>query len=149
MDENKVKKNVIDMAVVNTDHLTFVKNGVVTQDGAFTVSVFQKAIQDSEQFAIMFFIPQPQPKVILFLNVNYNAEKYENEIKLYKQYISQTTGVDYGGGMGIDSKLEVKLDVQGYTTKQEVDENGQPVFNEDGTPKMVNKPFTVAEAKMN
>lgn len=149
MNENKIQKNVIDMAVVNTDSLTFVKNGM-TPDGAFTVTVLLKKIQDAEQFAIMFFMPKPQPKVMLFVNTNYGADEYKGEIELYKQYISQSTGVDYStNGLGFDAKMEVKLDVQGYTSKQEVDENGQPVFNEDGTPKMVNKPLTVTETKFN
>ena len=147
MNEKEMQKNIIDMAVVNTDNLTFIK-GNKMPDGAFTVTVLLKNVQDAEQFAVMFFMTQPKPNVILFVNTHYESNEYENEITLYKQHISQTTGIDYMGGMSFNAQMEVNIDVQGFTTKQEIDENGQPVFNDDGTPKMVNKPFQ-AKGKMN
>lgn len=150
MNEKQFQKNVIEMAVVNTDHLSFVKSGS-TQDGSFTVSIFRKD-EGYEQYGILFFTREPQPKATFFKNVVYDqmGDTYYDEVELYKQHISQTSGVDYlgNGGMALDSKMEIKIDVQGFISKQEVDENGNPIFNEDGTPKMVNKPFN-AKGKMN
>ena len=143
MNEKEFKKNVIETAVVNTNNLSFVKSGS-TQDGSFTVSVFRKD-EGYEQYGILFFVHEPQPKVLFFKNTCYDelGNTYYDEVELYKQHISQTTGVDYSGnGVGFKAKMDMKIDVQGFTSKQEVDENGNPVFNEDGNPKMVNKPFT-------
>lgn len=143
MNESEFQKNIIEMAVVNTNHLSFVKSGS-TQDGSFTVSIFRKE-DGYEQYGILFFAKEPKPKATFFKNVIYDNMdvNYYDEVELYKQHISQTTGVDYSGnGVGFKAKMDVKIDVEGFTSKQEVDENGNPVFNEDGTPKMVNKPFT-------
>ena len=147
MNEKQFQKNVIEMAVVNTNHLSFVKSGS-TQDGSFTVSIFRKD-EGYEQYGILFFTREPQPKVTFFKNVVYDqmGDTYYDEVELYKQHISQTSGVDYLG-KNFNAKIEVSIDVEGFTTKQVVDDEGKPVFNEDGTPKMVNKPFT-AKGKMN
>ena len=143
MNEKDISKNVLEMAVVNTDNLSFVKNGS-TEQGAFTVSIFLKNVVGSEQYGLMFFTQQPEPKVIVFKNVCYDVyADYSSEIELYKQHISQTTGIDYSlKGVGFKAKMNVDIDVQGFTSKQVVDEDGKPVFNEDGTPKMVDKPFS-------
>jgi hypothetical protein len=150
MNEKQFQKNVIEMAVVNTDHLSFVKSGS-TQDGSFTVSIFRKD-EGYEQYGILFFAREPQPNAMFFKNVVYDqmGDTYYDEVELYKQHISQVSGVDFTGknGMGFIAKMNVDIDVQGFTSKQEVDENGNPVFNDDGTPKMVNKPFN-AKGKMN
>ena len=150
MNENEFQKNIIEMAVVNTNHLSFVKNGS-TQNGSFTVNVFVKE-EGSEQYGIMFFSREPQPTVLFFKNTKYDGlgNTYYDEVELYKQHISQISGVDYlqNGLFEMNAKMDMKIDVEGFTTKQEVDENGKPVFNEDGTPKMVNKPFN-AKGKMN
>lgn len=149
MNETEFKKNIIETAVVNTNNLSFVKSGS-TQDGSFTVSVFRKE-EGYEQYGILFFVREPQPKVLFFKNTCYDelGNTYYDEVELYKQHISQTSGVDYSEqGVGFKAKMQMSVDVQGFTSKQEVDENGNPVFNEDGTPKMVNKPFT-AKGKMN
>lgn len=143
MNETEFKKNVIETAVVNTNNLSFVKSGS-TQDGSFTVSVFRKD-EGYEQYGILFFVRDPQPKVLFFKNTCYDelGNTYYDEVELYKQHISQTSGVDYSEqGVGFKSKMQMSVDVQGFTSKQEVDENGNPVFNEDGTPKMVNAPFS-------
>ena len=142
-DTKSFSENMFEIAVVNTENLTFVKNGA-TPDGAFTVSVFLKKTMGSEQYGLMFFNPI-DPKVLVFKNVIYSTDEddYKNEIELYKQHVSQITGVDYSAnGMGFKGKMETKIDVQGYTTKRAVDEHGNPLFNEDGTPKMVNAPFS-------
>ena len=139
-------KSIFDMAMVNTENLVFVKNGSV-DDGSFTVSIFLKESKhkDNEQYGLMFFTQKPSPKVMVFMNVLYNdGGSYESEINLYKQHISKITDVNYLGSndVGFSAGMNVGIEVEGFTTKQEVDENGQPVFNEDGTPKMVNKPFS-------
>jgi len=143
MNEKDLGRNILEMAVVNTDNLSFVKNGS-TEQGAFTVSIFLKNVVGSEQYGLMFFTQQPEPKVMVFKNVAYNSyADYSSEIDLYKQHISQTTGIDYSqNGLGFKAKMEMSVDVQGFTSKQVVDEDGKPVFNEDGTPKMVDKPFS-------
>ena len=143
MNEKQFQRSIIESAVVNTDHLSFVKSGS-TQDGSFTVSIFRKE-DGCEQYGILFFAKEPKPKATFFKNVIYDNMdvSYYDEVELYKQHISQTSGVDYSEqGVGFKAKMQMSVDVQGFTSKQEVDENGNPVFNEDGTPKMVNAPFS-------
>jgi len=149
MNEKDTSKAIFEMAVVNTDNLSFVKNGSI-QDGSFTVSIFLKNVLGSQQYGLMFFTQYPNIDVVVFKNVCYgNYEDYSREIDLYKQHISQTTGIDYSlKGVGFQAKMEMTVDVKGFTSKQVVDEKGNPVFNEDGTPKMVDKPFE-AKGTMN
>ena len=142
MDNQGFKDSIVEMAVVNTKNLTFAKNGS-TQNGLFTVNIFLKDYEGDNHYGLLFFTTNPQPKVVFFKNVVFDnlENKFYDEVELYKQHISQTTGIDYIG-KNFNAKIEVSIDVEGFTTKQVVDDEGKPVFNEDGTPKMVNKSFT-------
>lgn len=148
MDNQGFKDSIIEMSVVNTKSLTFAKNGS-TQNGLFTVNIFLKDYEGDNHYGLLFFTVNPIPKVVFFRNVVFDnlGNKYDDEVELYKHHISQTTGTDYTGN-NFDSKIQVNIDVEGFTTKQVVDDDGNPVFNEDGTPKMVNKSFT-AKGNMN
>lgn len=150
MEEKDMKDIFKGMNIINTQNLVFAKIPSNSPDGFF-VNVFLKNDTNNEEpYGMLMFANGDKPKVTVFRNEFYDDKvQYQSEVDLYITHVIDTSGVSYDrpkrSTMDFGGKMSYTMEVEGVFTKQVVDDNGKPVFNEDGTPKMYDKPFSIKQ----